>query len=357
MAKTEVLFVTLWSDKIPFPALLMKNISSMIEILKVKNKRNSSVELLRILSMIAIVVYHFLSRNYGLYVISNELARQDDVFLKLVVQQIGGLGVPCFMFISGYYGMKFRKDRFIDMITQCFIYALIGAIGLYAFYSIIAWQTVLFPINCWWFIAAYLVVYILSPGLNYMFENLSERNNGIILIFLYFLLIGDLFEHSARIGGFMSLAAIYLTAKFIRRYVITRFYNIGKLAGWIFIVGILIKFILVWLFIETMHMGAITLTSSINNPFNVLLVGALVIAVDKVYFKSKVINLLASGSLAVYLLHEGGLGQRLFNFMFECEEFCVLQYLASAMLIYVSIAIFDLIILKYIRKPLIDRLM
>lgn len=329
----------------------------MIELIKVKNERNSSVELLRIISMIAIVIYHFLSRNYGLYVISNELAEQDDIFLKLIIQQIGGLGVPCFMFISGYYGMKFRKDKFMDMIIQCFIYALIGAIGLYALYSIIAWQTVLFPINCWWFITAYLVAYVLSPGLNYMFEHLSGRNNCLVLIFLYFLLIGDLFEHSARIGGFIPLVAIYFAAKFIRRYIVTRFHNIGKIAGWIFIVGILIKFVLVWVSIETMHMGVITLLNSINNLFNVLLVGTLVIAVDGVHFKSKIINLLASGSLAVYLLHESGFGQRFFNFMFECNNFCVFRYLISAMLIYVSIAICDLIISRFVRKPFINRIM
>ncbi len=189
----------------------------MIKVVKNGKGRNSSVELLRVVSMIFIIIHHFLSRNYGLYVISNELAEQDDVLLKLLVQQVGGLGVPCFMFISGYYSMTFRKERFVDMIIQCFMYALIGAIGLYIFYSIIAWQTVLFPINCWWFIAAYLVVYMLSPGLNYMFENLSGKSNGLIIVFLYFLLIGDFFEHSARIGGFMVLVTIYLSAKFIKK--------------------------------------------------------------------------------------------------------------------------------------------
>lgn len=329
----------------------------MIKVVKNGKGRNSSVELLRVVSMIFIIIHHFLSRNYGLYVISNELAEQDDVLLKLLVQQVGGLGVPCFMFISGYYSMRFRKERFVDMIIQCFMYALIGAIGLYIFYSIIAWQTVLFPINCWWFIAAYLVVYMLSPGLNYMFENLSGKSNGLIIVFLYFLLIGDLFEHSARIGGFMVLVTIYLSAKFIKKYIVTRYSSIGKFAGWIFIVGMLIKFFLVWGSVETLHMGAITIVRSVNNPFNILLVGTLVITVDKVYFKSRIVNLFAASSLAVYLLHEGGFGQRLFSSMFKCEEFSLLQYVISAVLIYIFIAICDFVIYKYVRKPLVNKLM
>lgn len=38
----------------------------MIKVVKNGKGRNSSVELLRVVSMIFIIIHHFLSRNYGL---------------------------------------------------------------------------------------------------------------------------------------------------------------------------------------------------------------------------------------------------------------------------------------------------
>ena len=36
------------------------------------SQRNSSIELLRMLAMLVIVIFHFLARHFGLYVIGNE---------------------------------------------------------------------------------------------------------------------------------------------------------------------------------------------------------------------------------------------------------------------------------------------
>lgn len=87
------------------------------------SKRNSSIELLRIIAMIIIVFFHFHARNFGMYVFGNERINEEGLLLHSILHHFGGLGVPCFMFISGYYGMKFKKDRLLDIILQCIGYA------------------------------------------------------------------------------------------------------------------------------------------------------------------------------------------------------------------------------------------
>ena len=76
-------------------------------------KRNSSIELLRIIAMIDIVMFHYLSRNCNLYAVENSRIAEDvNLWKEMIFQYIGYLGVPCFMFISGYYGIKFKWGRF-----------------------------------------------------------------------------------------------------------------------------------------------------------------------------------------------------------------------------------------------------
>lgn len=92
-------------------------------------KRNSSIELLRILSMLIIVIYHYEARNFNLYVVASDRVGEPDLLPQLLTHSIGKLGVPVFVFISGWYGLKYRKERFWEMVGMCIFYALISCIG------------------------------------------------------------------------------------------------------------------------------------------------------------------------------------------------------------------------------------
>lgn len=59
-------------------------------------KRNSSIELLRILSMLIIVIYHYEARNFNLYVVASDRVGEPDLLPQLLTHSIGKLGVPVF---------------------------------------------------------------------------------------------------------------------------------------------------------------------------------------------------------------------------------------------------------------------
>ncbi len=125
-----------------------------------KQKRNSSIELLRIVSMILIVLYHYHARKYDLYVIDAPRPEDPNFLYELLTHSLGKLGVPIFVFISGWYGIKFRKNRIAHMIVECMFYAVLST-SLYALlYHGFELKNIIFFINHWWFMAAYIYAYI-----------------------------------------------------------------------------------------------------------------------------------------------------------------------------------------------------
>lgn len=67
-------------------------------------KRNSSIELLRILSMLIIVIYHYEARNFNLYVVASDRVGEPDLLPQLLTHSIGKLGVPFIVFATQQWG-------------------------------------------------------------------------------------------------------------------------------------------------------------------------------------------------------------------------------------------------------------
>ena len=89
-----------------------------------RKERNSTVEILRIVSMFLIVWFHICGRGLGLF--NEEIPNGGGNSLPLIIiHALGMIGVPVFIFISGYYGVKFRWDRLKDILSQCVLYTLV----------------------------------------------------------------------------------------------------------------------------------------------------------------------------------------------------------------------------------------
>lgn len=76
------------------------------EITTLKNKeRNSSIELLRILSIFLIIMMHV-----GSLICYTNASMMNKIWLG-AINAIGNCGVSCFILISGYYGVRFSKKN------------------------------------------------------------------------------------------------------------------------------------------------------------------------------------------------------------------------------------------------------
>ena len=305
-------------------------------------KRNSSIELLRIIAMIDIVMFHYLSRNFNLYAVENSRIAEDvNLWKEMIFQYIGYLGVPCFMFISGYYGIKFKWGRFGGIVEQCFFYGIVSFVGLWLingnrppFYELLA-------INNYWFMVAYLMVMLISPALNSMIASLDSKQLLLVILSLYAVDFGGVISSHSVGGGFATLMMIYLVARWMRLYLPEQLKKHSVLC---FLILLLIQVSLVSACYLFQHIGIKVIIGSYDNIVNILIVGFLVITIEKYHFHNKFINYVALSTLSVYLLSESGWGQIFFNDLYIAwggNEFQVLPYLLSSVIVFAVIIVID----------------
>ena len=305
-------------------------------------KRNSSIELLRIIAMIDIVMFHYLSRNCNLYAVENSRIAEDvNLWKEMIFQYIGYLGVPCFMFISGYYGIKFKWGRFGGIVEQCFFYGIVSFVGLWLingnrppFYELLA-------INNYWFMVAYLMVMLISPALNSMIASLDSKQLLLVILSLYAVDFGGVISSHSVGGGFATLMMIYLVARWMRLYLTEQLKKHSVLC---FLILLLIQVSFVSACYLFQHIGIKVIIGSYDNIVNILIVGFLVITIEKYHFHNKFINYVALSTLSVYLLSESGWGQIFFNDLYIAwggNEFQVLPYLLSSVIVFAVIIVID----------------
>lgn len=305
-------------------------------------KRNSSIELLRIIAMIDIVMFHYLSRNFNLYAVENSRIAEDvNLWKEMIFQYIGYLGVPCFMFISGYYSIKFKWGRFGEIVEQCFFYGIVSFVGLWLIYGNRPPFYELLAINNYWFMVSYLMVMLISPALNSMIASLDSKQLLLVILSLYAVDFGGVISSHSVGGGFATLMMIYLVARWMRLYLPEL---LKKHSVWCFLILLLIQLSLVSACYLFQHIGIKVIIGSYDNIVNILIVGFLVITIEKYHFHNKFINYVALSTLSVYLLSESGWGQIFFNDLYIAwggNEFQVLPYLLSSVIIFAVIIVID----------------
>lgn len=92
------------------------------------DNRNSSIELLRILFMLLIVILH--AYCHGRQVIVEDIhsmGKSLQTVHHLVFYILGNCGVTGFVFISGYYGIHFKQNRFLNLVLTCVFYFMLTA--------------------------------------------------------------------------------------------------------------------------------------------------------------------------------------------------------------------------------------
>lgn len=183
-------------------------------------KRNPTYELLRIIAMFMIVVNHF-----AMFVHVDFSSFPLNKFFSYVLQTGGKFDVNIFMLITGYFMCKssFRKEKLYGLLLKCVIYS----IGCYSIYCLIfskfnikSFLTSVFPCitSEYWFITAYVGVYLISSFLNAMWETLAhEQRKSLILIGTVMLSVIPTFTMKEPwTSSFVWLIYLYLVGAYIR---------------------------------------------------------------------------------------------------------------------------------------------
>lgn len=274
--------------------------------------RESNIELLRIVSMILVMIVH---ADY----VSLGPPTQADIsdsflysFTRGFVEAVSAICVNVFILISGWFGIRYKIERIFGLLFQVlfislFLYCVLYAFGLVGAQSIKEWNALFLMKNtAYWFVRAYLVLYIFAPVLNSFVEN-CDRN--VIEVFLVgFFVIQSLYgfydSDSWFSGGYSALSfmGIYILARYLKQYSISFIKMDGVI---IFSLFVLLSVVISLLSLASTFFFGLdgTLLYLYSSPLMIINSILFFFIFLKLSFKSVIINNISLSCFAIYLVH------------------------------------------------------
>lgn len=263
--------------------------------------RNSSLELLRLISIVLITSMHCFSQ------IEQPLLPVNQV-LGVAINSIGNIGVTTFILISGYFGIRFNLFRIVQLALLTTVCSLMVYLTNYGFVmnKHLFMAALIVPMYNQWFIACYIVLMALSGYINKFVESLDRVSYRKLLFicFVLFSLIPAFFVFDSKtiiVDGGKNLTYfifLYIVGRFIRRYDIT---ISSRNLHLVFAVTFLSIFISNYLL--ECYFGFKYFFSRDCNPLNLFLAISVFLMFKARVFYSKSINNIAQSVLTIYLLN------------------------------------------------------
>ncbi|MEI3211242.1 acyltransferase [Suilimivivens sp.] len=270
-------------------------------------RRNSNLELLRIIAMYMIVFIH---ANLNL---STFCGGKSMIFFNGLVNGICNIGVTCFILISGYYGVQFKLKKLVKMECMMISYSLLEILLMYlvmpeqlqgaALLEQLVKSLLPFISRKYWFYSCYVCLMLLSGYIQKLIDALKQEEMKKLLI-LMIILFGVLptifyFELIPDNGkGLVQMIMVYMIGRYIRSY-----YD-RKLQG-----KAIIVFIGLWIINGISHelpiqIGGIYHHLCKDNSITNLTMAVILFFIFKNWkFQSGIINHLAKNIFAVFALN------------------------------------------------------
>lgn len=140
--------------------------------------RSANIELLRIFAIIGVIVLHYKNPTFGggmAYVVKGSL----NYHILIMLESIFVCAVDLFVLISGFFLCKSTKRSLwkpIELILQVILFGLMKYVLeciRYGGFSVKTMAARMVPAN--YFVILYVAVYIISPYVNLLLNNLSEK--------------------------------------------------------------------------------------------------------------------------------------------------------------------------------------
>ena len=281
--------------------------------------RLSPIELLRIVAMFLILIQHV---NYQ----ATAWTRADDfhtttapTVTRVVIEQTAVCAVNLFVLISGWFSIHVKRESLFTLLVQYFFFATVLLVfpGLSDACSPgdlkdPIRQVVTF--DCFWFVPAYLMLCLLSPGLNAFVEQGNRRTvRAFIVAFFVFQTVWGWALGDAASGMFscgysaISFTGLYLLARYVRLYR-PRPFQLRACLQYL-IAGILIALPALASFIAAFAWGGGLFDAWYGRsilysaPHVILCALFILTATARLHFTSQWINKVAASAFAVYLFH------------------------------------------------------
>ncbi len=350
-----------------------------------KKKRQSNIELLRILAIIGVVVLHYNNPSIGG---GMKYAEQGSInfYTLYFLESMFVCAVDLFILISGYFMCNSKKINLwkpIELIIQVAVFKEAGYLLRVVMhstpFSLKSMLASLIPSN--YFVILYCCVFVLSPYINALIGGLSQKKFGgliciVIMLFAVYPTVVDVLGE-LRSDEFIGLSSVgmygsqygYSIVNFILMYLVGAYLRLGnpKLLEWktISLCGLLLLDIVlmtVWARVNDIT-GFFTERSAWEycNPLVILEAVLLFILFSRLELGvTNPVNKLAEAVFSVFLLHDLFLPHIQIERFVKGNVFIMLGHmLLSAIIIYLicwGVHMIYHFIMDYVFKFLSDKI-
>lgn len=269
--------------------------------------RQSNFELLRIFSMFCIIVYHLL-------IFAIAPLHSDGIYRAL--QLPFHIGVPLFVMISGYFGIRFSFRGLVRLLSKAYIYfvplAALPAVIMHQGFKEIVSNVFMIGFDKLWFLNTYLYLFLFAPVINKFLQDANKSQRIFLLAILTFMsiYIGNVTKGDAMLVGGKNLTnflLLYVLGNTLSYYQL----QIDKISTRkILVILIALNIFLVWGFAY----GPSFLAGQIwkyafeyNSPILLLNCTLCFILFSQLHFTSRKVNYIAGSIFACYLIQCPGL--------------------------------------------------
>lgn len=299
-----------------------------------KLSRDSNIELLRLICMLFITIHHIIV--HGLHYVGYPISVVDtSSIVCTILESFVIIAVNCFIIISGYYGIRCKWKGFIHLYLLCAFYSiLLYTISTVLSGNIDAKKAILsfFPFRDkgLWFIPAYIGLYLLSPLLNTVIENINKKKYVIILILFSIITFyyGYLWKSYINRDGYntMNFIFLYFIGRFLYLHVNLENFCPQKMkcnALCVYIgCSVIISGVAIVLTFLTYNSKIVSLMAfPYNSPLVIISSIAFFLLFRYIHLQSRFINQIAISTLAIYLIQENkNTCHYLYSFVYQLKE-------------------------------------
>lgn len=191
-------------------------------------KRNLSLDLLRIIAMLMVIILHLLGKGSAL---NSNIVMINNI--SWLLESFCIVAVNIFVLISGYflYDSKFSWKKVINLWSSVLFYSIIFLILFLFIGQDVSKHEILFSIlpiitkQNYWFVTCYILMYIFSPFLNFCISKINKiQHFGLSLIlFVVFVVLGLILPPESLLDstggyGIVWFVILYIYATYLRKY-------------------------------------------------------------------------------------------------------------------------------------------
>lgn len=334
-------------------------------------RRDSNIELYRIIAMLLIVAHHFVV-NSGVMPIVDASPKAIRSVALYIEGMWGKTGINCFVLITGWFmcksnitARKFLK-LFLEIVFYNILFTAIFAATGYHHYGPVETLLNIWPI---WsvnngFVSCYLVFFLFIPFLNILVNNMTRRQHFalVILSLSIFSVMDTLPLIEVTCNYIIWFSVLYILASYMRLYPIAhkhdlRFWSLATAIS----VSLAVFSVLVFLYLGCSGWGIWELVSDSNRILAVAVgVTSFMIFVNIKIPYNKHINTIAASTFGVLLIHANSDIMRQWLWKDVCDvaghynsEYFWLYIIFTPLLVFTACIVIDHIRIRFLEQPVL----